>query len=175
MPSHTSLDGHKWNVLAKMLSVLIACAGVADLDRFKISLSASTVLDFQVEVVGVGSMSMYEYFDIFFFSSSSLLLLSFSHLTILIPAQPRRETGSPAAQGFFFLFLFFRNQKRSEVKRRQAQDRSTQVPGRNPDTGVTIYRRTTIPWRRAALRARQYSSSLSYSDSEQLSSEDSVR
>ena len=165
----------------RMLSVLIACAGVADLDRFKIRLSASTVLDFpgggcrcwmDVDVRVLRYLLLLLFL---FFSSSSSLLLSFSHLTIIIPAQPRRETGSPTAQGFFFLFLFSQNQKRSEVKRRQAQDRSTQVPGRNPDTGVTIYRRTTIPWRRAALRARQYSSSLSYSDSEQLSSEDSVR
>jgi hypothetical protein len=59
-----------------------------------------------VEVVGVGSMSMYKYFDIIIFSSSSPLL-SFSQLTIIIPAQPRRETGSPAAQGFFFQFHFF--------------------------------------------------------------------
>jgi len=57
-------------------------------------------------------MSMYEYFDIFFFfSSSSLLLLSFSHRTIISPAQPRRETGSPAAQGFFFSFSFFPKSK----------------------------------------------------------------
>jgi hypothetical protein len=76
---------------------------------------------------------------------------------------------------FSFFFFVFKNQKRNEVKRHQAQDRSTQDPGLNPDPRVTIYRRTTIPWRRAALRARQYSSSLSYSDSEQLSSEDSVR
>lgn len=164
----------------RMLSVLIACAGVADLDRFKISLSASTVLDFPgggcrcwIDV----DVRVLRYLLLFLFFSPSLFLSFSPSLISQLSSPPNRgvKPVHPRLRAFFFHFHFFQNQKRSEVKRRQAQDRSTQLPGRNPDTGVTIYRRTTIPWRRAALRARQYSSSLSYSDSEQLSSEDSVR
>ena len=83
-----------------------------------------------MEVVGVGWISMYEYFDIFLFSSSSSLLLSFSHLTIIIPAQPRRETGSPTAQGFFFFFFFFpkiKNAVKSRDVKRKIDQHKCQV------------------------------------------------
>jgi hypothetical protein len=125
-----------------MLSVLIACAGVADLDRFKISLSASTVLDFP----GGGcrcwidiDVRVLRYLLLLFLFFSPSFLLSFSpSLIAQLSSPPNRgvKPVHPRLRAFFFPFSFsskIKNAVKSRDVKRKIDQHKFQVETQTPE------------------------------------------